>query len=105
MKIGWRGVFGILLSAGFLYFAFRGIRVDEVMTHMRRTNVGLMVLAAVLATGVFPLRAIRWRPILDPIAPNLPFRVTRAAKIPELDFETPAHTTTAPPEPSATAAS
>src|SRR5436190_35904 len=82
MKIGWRGVFGILLSAGFLYFAFRGIRVDEVMTHMRRTNVGLMVLAAVLATGVFPLRAIRWRPILDPVAPRLPYgKLWRATAI------------------------
>ena len=29
MKIGWRGVVGILLSAGFLYFAFRGIRIDD----------------------------------------------------------------------------
>ena len=41
MKIGWRGVVGILLSAGFLYFAFRGIRFDEVATHMRSTNVWL----------------------------------------------------------------
>ena len=29
MKIGWRGVVGILLSAGFLYFAFRGIEFDD----------------------------------------------------------------------------
>ena len=74
MKIGWRGVFGILLSAGFLYFAFRGIKLDEVVAHMRGTNLGLMILAAVLATGTFPLRAIRWRPILDPVAPKLPYR-------------------------------
>jgi uncharacterized protein (TIRG00374 family) len=82
MKIGWRGVFGILLSAGFLYFAFRGIKLDEVMAHMRGTNVGLMILAAVLATGTFPLRAIRWRPILDPVAPKLPYgKLWRATAI------------------------
>jgi glycosyltransferase 2 family protein len=82
MKIGWRGVFGILLSAGFLYFAFRGIKLDEVVAHMRGTNVGLMVLAAVLATGTFPLRAIRWRPILDPVAPKLPYgKLWRATAI------------------------
>jgi len=82
MKIGWRGVFGILLSAGFLFFAFRGIQFDEVMTHMRRTNVGLMVLAAVLATGTFPLRAIRWRPILDPVVPKIPYaKLWRATAI------------------------
>jgi hypothetical protein len=82
MKIGWRGVIGILLSAGFLYFAFRGIHRDEVIAHMRGTNVGLMVLAALLATGVFPLRAIRWRPILDPVAPKLPYgKLWRATAI------------------------
>ena len=82
MKIGWRGVVGILLSAGFLYFAFRGIRFDEVATQMRSTNVWLMALAAILATGVFPLRAIRWRPILDPVAPNLPYgKLWRATAI------------------------
>ena len=82
MKIGWRGVFGILLSAGFLYFAFRGIRFDEVVTHMRGTNVWLMVLSAVLATGTFPLRAIRWRPILDPVVPNIPYgKLWRATAI------------------------
>ena len=82
MKMGWRGVLGILLSAGFLYFAFRGIRFDEVAAQMRSTNVWLMALAAVLATGVFPLRAIRWRPILDPVAPKLPYgKLWRATAI------------------------
>ncbi|HEU4722614.1 MAG TPA: lysylphosphatidylglycerol synthase transmembrane domain-containing protein [Gemmatimonadaceae bacterium] len=82
MKIGWRGVLGILLSAGFLYFAFRGIELDEVMTHMRTTNVWLMVLAAALATGTFPLRAIRWRPILDPVVPDIPYgKLWRATAI------------------------
>jgi glycosyltransferase 2 family protein len=82
MKLGWRGVFGILLSAGFLYFAFRGIHLDDVMAHMRTTNVGLMVLAALLGTCVFPLRAIRWRPILDPVAPKLPYgKLWRATAI------------------------
>ena len=82
MKIGWRGVFGILLSAGFLYFAFRGIEFDEVMSHMRTTNMWLMVLAAVLATGTFPLRAIRWRPILDPVVPGIPYgKLWRATAI------------------------
>ena len=73
MKLGWRSALGILLSAGFLYLAFRGIPLDEVMAQLRRANLGLLVLSAVAATGIFPLRARRWRPILDPIAPNLPF--------------------------------
>ena len=73
MRLGWRGAFGILLSAGFLYFAFRGIALTEVAEQIRRANVGLLLLSAVAATCIFPLRALRWRPILDPIAPDLPF--------------------------------
>jgi uncharacterized protein (TIRG00374 family) len=73
MRLGWRGALGILLSAGFLYFAFRGIALEEVAAHIRRANLWLLLLSAVAATCIFPLRALRWRPILDPIAPNLPF--------------------------------
>jgi uncharacterized protein (TIRG00374 family) len=73
MRLGWRGAIGILLSAGFLYFAFRGIALAEVLAHVRRANIGLLLLSAIAATCIFPLRALRWRPILDPIAPNLPF--------------------------------
>jgi uncharacterized protein (TIRG00374 family) len=73
MRLGWRGALGILLSAGFLIFAFKGIELSQVVAHIRRSNVGLFVLSALAATCIFPLRAIRWRPILDPIAPNLPY--------------------------------
>lgn len=73
MKVGWRGALGILLSALFMYFAFRGIALREVVEQVRRANIGLLLLSAVVATCIFPLRALRWRPILDPIAPNLPF--------------------------------
>lgn len=82
MKFGWRGALGVLLSAGFLYFAFKGIRLEEVLAHLRRANVGLLALSAFLATAIFPLRAIRWRPILAPIDPDIPFdRLWRATAI------------------------
>jgi glycosyltransferase 2 family protein len=73
MKLGWRGALGILLSAGFLVLAFRGIKFDEVLTRVRAADIGLLALSVVVATCTFPLRARRWRPILDPVAPNLPF--------------------------------
>ena len=73
MKFGWRGTLGIVLSAAFLYFAFRGIQFDHVMANVRRANVPLLVFAALAATGIFPLRARRWRPILEPIEPDIPF--------------------------------
>ena len=79
MKIGWRGALGILLSAGFLFLAFKGIDFDEVVTQVRAADIGLLALATIVATCIFPLRAWRWRPILDPIAPKLPFALLFSA--------------------------
>jgi uncharacterized protein (TIRG00374 family) len=73
MKFGWRGALGILLSAGFLVFAFKGIQWATVIDNVRRADLALLVLSAATATCIFPLRARRWRPILDPIQPNIPF--------------------------------
>ena len=73
MQFGWRSMFGILFSAGCLYLAFRGVHFASVIEHVSQANVPLLILSAVTATCIFPLRARRWRPILDPIAPALPF--------------------------------
>src|SRR4051794_24977712 len=73
MKLGLRGALGILLSAGFLYLAFRNVPLEAVIANVRRADPLLLLLATIAGTAIFPLRARRWRPILDPIAPNLPF--------------------------------
>ena len=73
MKFGWRGALGIVLSAAFLVYAFKGIEWSLVAANVRQADVGLLVLSAIVATAIFPLRARRWRPILDPIQPGIPF--------------------------------
>lgn len=73
MKFGWRGALGIAISATFLYFAFRNIEWSRSLETARHANYLLIVLSAAAATGMFPLRARRWRTILDPVAPKLPF--------------------------------
>ena len=73
MRIGWRGALGIALSVLLLWFAFRGVPWSEVAAEIRRANLWLLVLSAAAATGIFPLRARRWRTILDPVEPNLRF--------------------------------
>lgn len=75
MRLGWRGAVGVLVSAAALYWALRGVHFSEVVEHLRRSNPWLLLLSTVTATAIFPLRARRWRPILDPVAPRLPFRV------------------------------
>ncbi len=73
MKFGWRGALGIALSVAALWWTLRGIDLGAVMEHIRDANPILLVLSTAAATGIFPLRARRWRPILHSVAPELPF--------------------------------
>jgi uncharacterized protein (TIRG00374 family) len=73
MKFGWRGALGLVLSAAFLYFAFRGIELQRVLENVRESNVALLALSALAATCICPLRARRWKPILEPIKRDIPF--------------------------------
>ena len=72
MKIPWRGAIGLALSALLLWWVFKDVHWSEVRQTLRGANLWLVVLSVFVATLIFPLRALRWRPILDPIAPNLP---------------------------------
>jgi uncharacterized protein (TIRG00374 family) len=72
MKFGWKGVLGLAVTVACLYFAFRNTDWTAAVEQARNANYFLLALSAAAATGMFPLRAIRWRAILDPVAPNLP---------------------------------
>lgn len=69
----WRSALGILLSAGFLAWTLHGVDLRLVGQNLRHANLLLFAAMMVTATLTFPLRARRWRTILDPIAPHLPF--------------------------------
>ena len=73
MRISWRTAIGVVLTVGLLWWAFHDVKWAELWLHVREANPWLVALSVVTATMVFPLRAARWRPILDPIAPNLPY--------------------------------
>lgn len=72
MKLNWKTALGIVLSAGLLVWTLRGESPSDIWAVISRSNVPLLVVAAMVATAVFPLRALRWRVILEPVAPNLP---------------------------------
>ncbi|HEY0996279.1 MAG TPA: lysylphosphatidylglycerol synthase transmembrane domain-containing protein [Gemmatimonadaceae bacterium] len=75
MKFGWRGALGVAVSAVALWWTLRGVDYAAVLRYLRDSNISLLLLSTVAATGIFPLRARRWRTILDPVAPRLPFGV------------------------------
>lgn len=70
-RIGWRGALGITLSVGLLWWALHDVSFEEVRAHLRATNMPLMVIAAIVATFTFPVRALRWRVILAPVDAHL----------------------------------
>ncbi len=72
MKLGWRGAIGIALSIALLVYALHDVNFRVVAGTLEQSNILLFALSTIAATAIFPLRAIRWRVILDPIAPKLP---------------------------------
>lgn len=73
MRGGWRAALGIVLSVALLAVTLRGVDPRSVLDVLRKSDWRLFLGATIAATAIFPLRARRWRTILDPVAPNLPF--------------------------------
>lgn len=68
MKFGWRAWVGVAVSAAALWYTLRGVDFHEVGRLLASSNWGLFLASGVVATLVFPLRALRWRVILEPVA-------------------------------------
>ena len=75
MKNSVRNTLGIALSVGLLAWTLHNVDVGLVVEHLRQSNPWLFAAAVLMGTLIFPLRARRWRTILDPIAHHLPFGV------------------------------
>ena len=72
MKFGWRGALGLVLSVLLLWWTLHDVAWGDVWRELRASNLPLFLAAATCATLIFPLRAIRWRVILAPVAPRVP---------------------------------
>jgi uncharacterized protein (TIRG00374 family) len=72
LRSSWRAALGGLLSAALIYWTLRGISAAQVAHALGAANPFLFAGSVFCATAIFGLRAIRWRVILDPVAPNLP---------------------------------
>lgn len=68
-----RIVLGFAVSALLLWLALRAVPLGDVGRVLRDSDKRLFLLCAVVATLIFPLRAIRWRVILAPSAGDVPF--------------------------------
>lgn len=57
-------ILGIALSAALLLWALRGVDLAELGARLRAARTFPLVVAAILATLVFPIRVVRWRLLL-----------------------------------------
>jgi glycosyltransferase 2 family protein len=73
LKFSWRIALGFALSAALLYWALRDTDWSLFASDMRASNPLYWGLAVLVSMATFPLRARRWRIILAPVEPNLPF--------------------------------
>ncbi len=74
MRLDWKAGLGIALSAVLLWWTLHDIDFAVVLDVLRASNPWLWLASTVAATLIFPVRARRWRTILDPVVPALPFR-------------------------------
>lgn len=73
MKISWRSAIGIALSIVLLWWTLRDVSMSVVWHELAHSSIPLFLASAFCATIIFPLRARRWRTILQPVAPDTPF--------------------------------
>lgn len=68
MRLDWRGALGILLSAILMWWTLKDESPTAIWALLRASNLAVFLLATVVCTLIFPLRALRWRTILAPVA-------------------------------------
>src|SRR5665811_914268 len=69
----WRGAIGIVISVALLVWTLRDVSLVAVWHELAASNLPLFIASATCATLIFPIRARKWRTILEPVAPSLPF--------------------------------
>lgn len=70
MKLDWKAVLGIGISAVLIYWVLRDVELALVWAEIRGARWGLLLAAVAVATSGFLLRALRWKLLLHPLKPD-----------------------------------
>lgn len=73
MKLGWKGIVGIVLSVILVAYTLREVDPAAVWTQIRFANFWLLGLSIVVALSGYVIRALRWRVLLVPVDPHTTF--------------------------------
>jgi glycosyltransferase 2 family protein len=79
VRLDWKAVLGIVISALLIWWVLRGVDPQEVWAEVSRANWWLLLAAVAVATSGFLVRALRWKLLLHPLQPNTGLRNRFAA--------------------------
>jgi uncharacterized protein (TIRG00374 family) len=71
LKPGWRAALGGAVSLALIYWTLHGISPGQVAHSLSEADPLLFAAAIFCSTAIFWLRAIRWKAILEPVAPGI----------------------------------
>ena len=72
-KHRWKTVFGLAVTIALLAWVLRDVSAQEVWHELSQSNPLWLLLAVLLATLSFALRAVRWRILLEPVISDTRF--------------------------------
>jgi len=64
---------GLLISAGFLWWAFHGEDLGAIARRLAEADLLWLIAAGAISTSGGVIRAIRWKLLLEPVAPDVSF--------------------------------
>lgn len=79
MKWDWKAILGLGISVILLWWVFRDVDPAAVWGEIRGAHWGYLLASIAVATSGFLFRAARWKVLLHPIRPDVPFRSRYAA--------------------------
>jgi uncharacterized protein (TIRG00374 family) len=79
MKLDWKAVLGITVSVFLLWLVFRGEDPAAILSDVRSADPWLLAAAALTVTLTYPIRALRWKVLLEPVEPGTSFHPRFAA--------------------------
>jgi len=74
-----KALIGLGVTVLFLWMALRGVRFQDVWTHILSGNFWLLGAAVAVATSSFLIRALRWKVLLAPVKPDTDLHARWAA--------------------------
>lgn len=74
MKLDWKALLGIGISAFLIWWIFRGEDLGAIAGDIAGADPWLLLAAVAIVTFTYPLRALRWKVLLEPVQPGTGFR-------------------------------